>query len=121
MQRATMALLALFAALACGCGDDNDSGGTPPLIESLRDETGDGLVVIGEQVTLVGVSDAAARVTIAGLEAPIVSAAGDFDVTKPAAGASPGNALLPCARGHPCKPGEASCASPARDSTRRKR
>jgi len=92
MQRTTIALLTLLAALAGGCGDDNDGGGAPPVIESLRDENGDGLAVIGEHVTLVGVSDAAARVTIAGLEAPTVGTSSDGVTVQVPAGVRAGEA-----------------------------
>ncbi len=70
-------MVALFAAADWGCGGDDDTAGEAPTIETLRDESGDGIAVIGEDVTVLGVTGSVVRVSIAGLDALIVSSDGD--------------------------------------------
>jgi YVTN family beta-propeller protein len=67
-----VATAVLTLTLGGGCGGDDDSSSEPPVIESLRDENGDGVAVIGEDITLVGTSGNNLRVTVAGVDAPLV-------------------------------------------------
>ncbi len=84
----------LVAVLAWSCGDDDDTVGEPPRIDNLLDETGDGIAVIGEHLTLLGVSDGGVRVSIGGIDAPFVVAGGEGVTVRVPPGVSAGEVAV---------------------------
>ncbi len=94
--RAALSLVfAWMATASLGCGGDDDVAGPPPIVESIVDENGDGLVVIGEHLTLMGFSGPGVRVTVDGIEAPRVeSGAGENAVVRVPAGVAAGEVSL---------------------------
>lgn len=74
------AAVILSAFLLCACGDDGPV--QAPQIDALRDENGDGVAYIGEEIELIGVTDERARISIDGIEAPLRGSGEDGVVVR---------------------------------------
>ncbi len=67
----------LAVALIAGCGDDDDAALAVPVVDDVTDETGDGIALIGENLTLRGVFEGVLLVRLDDVEAPVIALEGD--------------------------------------------